>query len=86
MLLAATAVKQVDLDFGLGARLVDVLQRLERQHRGTDIARLAIPDQFHFALVFKQYEAVFFGQWLSLLDQSNQIALLRLAQVIRLLF
>ena len=69
--------------FGLGARLVDVLQRLERQHRSADVARLAVPDQLDFALVLEQDEAVFLRQGFALLDQGDQVALFGVGQVVR---
>jgi len=53
-----------------------MFQRLERQHRGANIRRFAIPHQFHFALVLEQQETVLFGQRLAGLNQLNQVALL----------
>ena len=45
----------------LGARLIHLLDRLERQHYVADRVGLAVPDQLHLAFVFKQQEAVFSG-------------------------
>jgi hypothetical protein len=36
----------------LGARLIHLLDRLERQHRVADRVGLAVPDQLHLAFVF----------------------------------
>ena len=67
---------------GFRARLVDVLQRLERQHGRADVARLAVPDQLDLALVLEQDEAVLLRQRLALLDQRDQVALLGVAQFV----
>jgi hypothetical protein len=64
------------------ARLVDVLQGLEGQHGGADVAALAVPHQFHLAFVLEQDEAVFLRQGLALLDQRDEVALLGFAQVV----
>jgi hypothetical protein len=63
------------LHLGLGARLIDVLQRLERQHCSAHVARLAVPDQLHLAFILEKDEAVLFRQRFALLDQGNQVAL-----------
>ena len=58
--LAAAAVEQVVLRRSVSAaRLVDVLERLERQNGRADVAGLAVPDQLDLALVLEQEEAVF---------------------------
>jgi len=62
--------------------LVDVLQGLKGQDGGADLARLAIPDQFHLPLVRKQQEAVFLRQGLPLLDELDEITLLSLGEVV----
>ncbi len=64
------------------ARLVHVLQRLERQHGGADVAGLAVPHQLHLALVLEQDEAVFLRQRLALLDELGQVALLGVGEVV----
>ena len=52
--LTPTRVKQITLYLRrFLARLVHMLQRLERQHGGTHIAGLAVPHQLHLALVLK---------------------------------
>ncbi|MGH8863887.1 MAG: hypothetical protein ACREVZ_04495 [Burkholderiales bacterium] len=69
--LAAAKVEEIELRrfWRFPARLVHVLQRLERQHGGADLAALAVPDQFHLALVLEQDEAVLLRQrlpcWMS---------------------
>jgi len=67
----------------LGPRLVDVLQRLERQHRRAHVARLAVPHQLDLPLVLEQDEAVSLGQWPAGLDQRDQVALLGVGEVYR---
>jgi hypothetical protein len=73
--LTAPTVEQLSLRLGLGARLINVLQRLERQHRRAYVARLSVPDQFDLAFVLEKDEAVLFRQGFALLDQGNQVAL-----------
>ena len=67
---------------GFLARLIDVLQRLEGQDGGADLAGLAVPDQLHLALVREEHEAVFLRQRLALLDELDEIALLGLGEVV----
>jgi hypothetical protein len=62
-----------------------MLQGLKWQHRGAHVARLAVPDQFHFSLVLEQDKAVLLRQCLALLDQARQVALLGFAQLVGLL-
>ena len=62
------------------ARLVHVLQGLERQHCGADIGGLAVPHQLHLALVLEQQEPVALRQRLAGLDELDQVALLVLGQ------
>jgi hypothetical protein len=64
------------------ARLIDVLQRLEGQHGGADLAGLAIPYQLHLAFVRKEQEAVFFRQGFPLLNELDEIALLSLGEIV----
>ena len=59
-----------------------MLQRLERQHSGADVAGLAVPDEFDLALVLEQDEAIFLRQGLALLDEGDQVALFGVAQVV----
>jgi hypothetical protein len=59
-----------------------VFQRLERQHRGADLAVLAVPHQLHLALVLEQDEAVFLRQRLAFLDELNQVALFGVGDVV----
>ena len=63
-------------------RLVDVLQRLERQDGRRHLARLAVPDQLDFALVLKQQEAVLLGQRLAFGDQLDEVALLGVGELV----
>jgi hypothetical protein len=48
----------------LGPRLVDLLDHLKRQDEIADLARLAIPDQLHLALVLEQKKTKFVRQGL----------------------
>jgi hypothetical protein len=59
-----------------------VLERLERQDGGADLAGLAIPDQLDLALVREEEEAVFLGQRLALLDELDEIAFFGLGKVV----
>jgi len=59
-----------------------VLQRLERQHGGADLAALAVPHQLHLALVLEQDEAILLRQRFSLLDEPDQVALLGVGEVV----
>ena len=43
---------------------------------------LAVPDQFHLALVVKQDEPVFFRERLALLDELDEIALVGVGQFV----
>jgi len=43
-------------------RLVNLLNHLERQNDVRYVARLAIPDKFHFALILEQQEPELIGQ------------------------
>lgn len=64
------------------ARLVHMLQALERQHGGAHIARLAVPDQLHLAPVLEQDEAVFLRQRFALLNEFDEVALFGVAQLV----
>ena len=77
------AIEQLrSVRLGFLARLVDVFERLERQDGGADIAGLAVPDQLDLALVLEEDEAVFLRQGFALLDQSDQVALFGVAQLV----
>lgn len=45
----------------LRARLIHLLDHLERKHDIADFARLAVPNQLDFALVLKEKKAVLVG-------------------------
>jgi hypothetical protein len=49
------------------ARLVNMLQRLEREDGGADFAGFAIPDKFDFAFIIEKEEAVFVRKRFALL-------------------
>jgi len=83
--LAAAAVEQVALNLGLRARLVDMLQRLKGQNRRAHVARLAVPDQLHLALVHEQDGAVLFWQRLALAGERDQIAPIGVGQLVEFL-
>lgn len=51
-------------------------------HRRAHLARLPVPDQFHLALVLEQQEPVPVRQRLPLLNERDQVALLRVGQFV----
>ena len=57
-------VEQAHLQAGVlfGARFVHLLDDLEGKDDIADLARLAVPDQFHLTLVLKQQKAVLVRQ------------------------
>jgi hypothetical protein len=63
---------------------VNVFERLKRKNGGADFAGFAAPHEFNFTLIIKEQEAIFFRQRLSLVDQLDEIALLRVAELVAL--
>ena len=62
--------------------LIDVFERLKGQDGGADFAGLAVPDQFDLTFVGEEEEAVFLRQWLALLDELDEVALLGVGEVV----
>src|SRR5205809_705971 len=63
-----------------------MLERLKRKNGRRDFACLAIPDQFNFALIFEEKEAVLFRNRLPRFNQLYEIALLRVGEFVRFFF
>lgn len=59
-----------------------MLQGLEGEDGGADIAGFPIPDKLDLPLILKEEETVFLGQGPPLLDELDEIALLGLGQVV----
>ena len=80
------ASAQIEAEFLLLALLfpgfVNMFEGLERQDGGADFAGLAVPDQFHLALVGEEQEPVLLRQRLALLNELDEVALLGLGQFV----
>jgi len=59
-----------------------VFEGLERQDGCADFAGLAVPDQFDFAFVGEEEEAVFLRKRLALLDKLDEIPLFGIGEVV----
>ena len=64
----------------LSTRLVHLLDHLEGQDDVADLRSLAVPNQFHLALVLEQQEAILLGQRLVGLDEADDLLLFLFGQ------
>jgi len=82
--LSAAKIEKVSLQSTifrlLRARLVHLLDDLKGQDDIADLARLAVPDQFHLPLVLKQQKAVLLRQRPVRLDKADNLLLFLLSQ------
>ncbi len=63
-----------------GAWFVHLLDHLKRQNDIADLAGLAVPDQFHLALVLEEHKAKFIRQRLVRLQKTDDLLLFLFSQ------